>query len=146
MWPNEEATTDGDRPARQAVSVVVVDDQAASRRALRVVVDASSALVFAGEAESGEAAIELVCRLAPDLVLMDVRMPGLGGIRTTREIKRIMPETVVVLVSTVYPDELPHEASSCRADAIVWKGTLRPKLLDQVWAQHSKKKARLTRF
>jgi DNA-binding NarL/FixJ family response regulator len=93
--------------------------------------------VLQGEVGSGEAAVVRVRDQHPDLVLMDVRMPGLDGISATREIKRIRPETVVLLMTTVEPDELRHEAIACSADGIVWKGNLCPKLLAELWAQHS---------
>jgi DNA-binding NarL/FixJ family response regulator len=93
--------------------------------------------VLQGEAGSGEAAIVRVRDQHPDLVLMDVRMPGLDGISATREIKRIRPETVVLLMTTVQPDELRQEAVACHADGIVWKGNLRPKLLAELWARHA---------
>jgi DNA-binding NarL/FixJ family response regulator len=115
--------------------VVAVDDQAHFRDALKDLVGATAALELVGEAGSGEDAVALVRELAPDLVLMDVRMPGLGGIGATRAIKEIRPETVVVLASTTHPDELAREADASRADEIVWKGDLRPRLLDEIWAR-----------
>lgn len=120
-----------------AACVVAVDDQAHFRDALRELVAATSALELVGEAESGEAAVALVRELAPDLVLMDVRMPGLGGIDASQAIKEIRPETVVVLASTTHPDELAREAGASRADEIVWKGDLRPRLLDEIWARQT---------
>jgi two-component system, NarL family, invasion response regulator UvrY len=117
--------------------VLAVDDQATFRSALRCVVEETKTLMIGGEAESGEAAVALARELKPDLVLMDVRMPGLGGIAATQEIKRIRPETIVFLVSTTHPDELSQEAAECHADAIVWKGDLRPRLLAETWAKHA---------
>jgi CheY-like chemotaxis protein len=126
-----------DEPTGQAAAacVLTVDDHAPFRKALRYVIDATSTLVIVGEADCGETAVALVRELAPDLVLMDVRMPGLGGIGATREIKRIRPDTVVVLVSTARADELPPEAEECLADAHIWKGDLSPGLLDEIWAR-----------
>jgi DNA-binding NarL/FixJ family response regulator len=119
--------------------VLAVDDQADAREALRGLVKATSALQLVGEVESGEAAVALVSELEPDLVLMDVRMPGIGGINATVAIKEIRPETVVVLTSTMHPDELPRDADECRADEIVWKGDLRPRLLDEIWARRAQR-------
>jgi DNA-binding NarL/FixJ family response regulator len=117
--------------------VLAVDDQPAFRRALRSLVAATPTLALVGEAGSGEAAVVRVRELSPDLVLMDVRMPGLDGISATCEIKRIRPETVVLLITTVQPDELRHEAVACRADGIVWKANLCPKLLADLWASYA---------
>jgi DNA-binding NarL/FixJ family response regulator len=120
----------------QVPGVLAVDDQAHFRRALRAVVEATSGLALAGEAESGEAAVALVRELKPDVVLMDIRMPGLGGVLATNEIKQRRPETLVLLVSTTHPDELGRDAWESRADQVVWKGDLRPQLLDELWDRH----------
>ena len=123
--------------ARRVGCVLAVDDQPAFRSALRFVVAACRALVLTGEAESGEAAIVLVAELEPDLVLMDVDMPGIGGIAAAREIKRFSQRTVVLLVSATHPDELPSEATECSADGIIWKGDLGPNVLEAIWAKHA---------
>jgi len=117
-------------------SVLAVDDQAAFRDVVRQLVQATGGMVVVGEAESGERALELVDQLSPDLVLMDVRMPGIGGVSATRTIKKAYPSTVVVLVSTAAPEELPAEAGECLADALVWKGALRPSVLEELWRRH----------
>jgi DNA-binding NarL/FixJ family response regulator len=98
-------------------------------------------MAVVGEAESGERAVELVEELRPDLVLIDVRMPGMGGIQAARTIKSAHPSTVVVLVSTAAPNELPAGADDCLADARVWKGDLRPSLLVQLWERHRPEQA-----
>lgn len=116
--------------------MLAVDDQAAFRDVVRDLVRATGAMVLVGEADSGERALELVEQLRPDLVLMDVRMPGIGGVHAARAIKSSHPSTVVVLVSTARPEELPAEAGECLADARVWKGDLRPSLLMQLWQRH----------
>ena len=122
--------------ARRASCVLAVDDQPAFRRALRLLVGACRALVLAGEAESGEAAISRVADLDPDLVLMDVQMPGIGGIAAAREIKRLSRRTVVLLVSATHPDDLAPEAAGC-ADGLIWKGDLCPDALETIWAKHA---------
>ena len=71
---------------------------------------------------------------------MDVRMPGIGGIAATRAIKAIRDSTVVVLISTTHPDELPREAEECNADEIVWKGDLRKAVLENIWIRHRRTK------
>lgn len=120
------------RPA----GVLAVDDHPAFRDVVRELVQATGQMTVVGEADSGERAVELVERLRPDLVLMDVRMPGIGGVRAARTIKASHPSTVVVLVSTARPEELPRDAEACAADARVWKGDLRPSLLAELWDRH----------
>jgi DNA-binding NarL/FixJ family response regulator len=131
----ETATNELERTQAPAPCVLTVDDQPHFRSALRALVEATSGLVLAGEADCGEAAVALVRELQPDVVLRDVRLPGLGGVEATNVIKHLRPETIVVLVSTTHPDDLGRDARECGADGVVWKGDLRPKLLDDIWAR-----------
>jgi CheY-like chemotaxis protein len=68
---------------------------------------------------------------------MDVSMPGIGGIAAAAEIKAFARSTVVVLVSATHPDNLRLQMRGCAADEIVWKGDLRPLLLEQIWSRHT---------
>lgn len=79
------------------MKVLIVDDHPITRGGLRSALSAARDLEVIGEAGSGEEAVEAAIRLRPDLVFMDVRMPGMGGIEATREIRRAVPETRVIL-------------------------------------------------
>lgn len=128
------ATTSDDLAReRPGARVLAVDDRSPFREVLCRLVDAADGLELVGAADSGETAVSLVGQLRPDMVLMDVAMPGLGGIEACRTIKRTRPETVVVLVSATHPSELPLEVELSRADAVIWKPTLRPALLQELW-------------
>ncbi len=116
--------------------VLIVDDDSGFRALVVQLVEAANAFESVGAVGSGEAAIAAVAELRPDLVLMDVVMPGLGGIGAARRIKESSPSTLVVLVSTTHPDDLPREARQCLADEIVWKSDLRPALLQEIWQRH----------
>ena len=122
--------------SRLRTGVLAVDDQASFRVVVRDLVAMACDFEVLGEADCGEDAVALATELQPDLVLMDVRMPGLGGIAATELIKRRRPATVVVLVSTTAPDDLPAAARHCHADEIVWKTDLRPRLLEDIWRRH----------
>ena len=89
-----------------------------------------------GEAGRGEEAVELVDKLHPDLVLMDVCMPGQGGVEAARQIKAAHPSTIVALFSTTHPEELSCQAGSCPADALIWKSDLRPRVLEEIWRRY----------
>jgi two-component system, NarL family, response regulator NreC len=69
------------------ITVLIADDHQAIREYIRGVIDEQSDMVVIGEAEDGERAVELVRRLSPDVVIMDVSMPNLGGIEATRQIR-----------------------------------------------------------
>ena len=96
------------------VRVLTVDDQAVFRGIAREVIDATPGFEWVGEAASGEEALEAVARLAPQLVLLDVRMPGLDGIEVARRLRATHPDTVLVLISIEDPIDLPSAAQVAR--------------------------------
>jgi DNA-binding NarL/FixJ family response regulator len=113
--------------------VLAVDDQAAFLSVMRELLAATESLEVVAVAASAEEAIELASEIEPDMVLMDIWMPGLDGMSAVGEIKARLPETVVVLTSTTHPDELPLRLEDLSADAVVWKSDLQPALLDGLW-------------
>jgi DNA-binding NarL/FixJ family response regulator len=115
------------------VSVLVVDDQVPFRLAARAVLRRAEGFTLVGEAATGEEAVELVQELAPSLVLMDINMPGIGGIEATRRIHEASPDTVVFLCSTYAFDDLPHGAATSGAVAYVNKEELGPAVLRRLW-------------
>jgi two-component system, NarL family, invasion response regulator UvrY len=118
--------------ADEPVSVLIVDDQAPFRSAARAVVAMTSGFAVVGEAASGEEALELVESSGPDVVLMDINMPGINGIETSRRITAGHPQTVVVLLSTYAADELPADARDCGAATYVNKEEFGPDVLEQL--------------
>jgi DNA-binding NarL/FixJ family response regulator len=114
--------------------VLTVDDNSPFLGVLRELVNATGHLEIAGEAQSGERAIAAAQELQPDIVLMDVLMPGVGGITAAQQIKAAHPTTVIVLISSTHPDELP--SFDRFADAVIWKSLLEPSMLDEIWARH----------
>lgn len=80
-----------------AMRVLVVDDHPITRDGLRSAIGSSSEITVVGEASSGEEAVEAVRRHRPDVVFMDVRMPGIGGLEATRRIREASPDTKVIL-------------------------------------------------
>lgn len=122
----------GDRSVR----VLTVDDQAVFRRVANDVIVATLGFEPIGEAESGEDAVTASERLHPDLVLLDVRMPGIGGIEAARRITTAHPETVVVLISVEDPGEISHAVRGSGAAALCRKQDFGPALLREIWAEH----------
>lgn len=117
----------------ETVKVLVVDDQAPFRNAAKTVVRLTPGFEVVGEAESGEQAVELAASLHPDLVLMDINLPGIDGIEAVRRITSESPGTVAFLVSTIKENDLPSDARSCGAAAFISKETLEPSVLASLW-------------
>ena len=118
-------------------SVLVVDDQAPFRSAARAVLRRLEGFEFAGEASSGPEAIELVDRLHPALVLMDINMPEMTGIEATRQIVSAHPDVVVILCSTYDAADLPPGAAASGATAYVNKERLAADTIRQLWEERN---------
>jgi DNA-binding NarL/FixJ family response regulator len=121
---------EGDRDVR----VLVADDQAVFREAMRDVIVATPGMTPVGEVDSGEAAVAAVEELAPALVILDKRMPGIGGVEAARRIRALRPGVVVVLVSVEVPDEQLRDASG--AAAYLSKRELSPRTLAALWRDY----------
>lgn len=115
------------------ITTVAVDDHETFRGALRDLVAAAQGFVMVGEACSGEEAIGAVERLSPRLVLMDVVMPGMGGIAATRLLLSRYPGLAVVLVSVDDPALHPEASGLGKAVACARKQDLRPRRLRHLW-------------
>ena len=121
---------------RRDVRVLTVDDQDVFRRVAGEVIEATAGFESVGEAASGEEAVDTAARLHPDLVLLDVRMPGIGGIEAARRIASSSPRTIVVLISIEDPAEIAHAARGSGAAALVRKQEFNPALLRRIWQDH----------
>ena len=88
------------------IRVLLVDDQELVRYGFRLVLEAHEDIIVVGEASDGAEAIRMVDLLDPDVVLMDVRMPGVGGIEATRTLHASHPDTRVLVLTTYDRDEL----------------------------------------
>jgi len=116
------------------VRVLIVDDQEPFRQAARMVVDVTDGFEVVGEAETGEAGVDAARELRPDLVLMDVNLPGIEGPEATRRILSESPDVVVFLVSTYEPAEYEPKAAECGAAAYIPKSAFGPDRLEEAWA------------
>jgi CheY-like chemotaxis protein len=113
------------------VGVLVVDDNDVFLRAAIDVVDASCGFELVGTATSGEEAVAVAATTAPDLVLMDVRMPGINGFEAARRIQEARPVTAVALITA--------EAGATSGDtacSVIDKRHLTPEALIEIWQAH----------
>jgi DNA-binding NarL/FixJ family response regulator len=134
-WRDEE---EGDEPEPDAspareISVVIADDQRLLRTGFRVILEAEPDITVVGEASDGRSAVDVVLRRRPDVVLMDIRMPELDGLRAA---ERILSEdgvdTAVLMLTTFDRSEFVYESLRIGASGFLLKDTPADRLLDAV--------------
>lgn len=117
------------------VRVLIVDDQEPFRMAARMVVEATDGFEVIGESETGEDSVEKARDLDPDLVLMDVNLPGINGLDATRQILAESDGRVVILLLSTYEEEeYAPRAAECGAAAYIPKSAFGPDRLSEAWA------------
>src|SRR5437899_1071352 len=119
------------------VRVLIVDDQEPFRMAARMVVEATDGFEVVGEAETGEDSVLLAHELNPDLVLMDVNLPGINGLEATRQILSTTARVVILLLSTYEAAEYAPRAAECGAAAYIPKSEFSPDRLEEAWSAAS---------
>lgn len=117
-----------------SVRVLIVDDQAPFRSAARFVVEATDGFAVVAEVETGEDAVAAAAELQPDLVLMDVNLPGIDGLEATRRIRLESGGAVtVLLLSTYEAEDYATQAAECGAATFIPKSQFGPDTLAQAW-------------
>ena len=120
------------------VRVLLVDDQTPSLRAMSAVVEQAAGFEVIGEALSGEQCMLATAELLPDLVLMDMSLPGMDGVEATSRLRARPSPPVVLLLSTFDNDAGNRFVAWCGAAAYVMKSAFGPDQLRAVWATASK--------
>ncbi|MGH2812571.1 MAG: response regulator [Actinomycetota bacterium] len=115
------------------VRVLIVDDQEPFRSVARTVVDLTDGFEVVGEAESGEEAVEKTRELDPDLVLMDVNLPGINGLEATRQILSDSDRTVILVLSTYEAEEYAPQVAEAGAADYIPKSEFGPDRLAESW-------------
>ncbi len=115
------------------VRVLIVDDQAPFRRAMTAVVEETAGFVVVGQVASGEESLDAVARLRPDLVLMDVNLPGIDGLEAARRLLSDAAPPVVLLLSTYDEDEGAAFVAESGAAGYVTKSAFGPDRLVEGW-------------
>lgn len=120
----------------RTVQVLIVDDQLSFRRAARGVVELTDGFEVAGEVTSGEASIDAARALRPDLVLMDVHLPGVDGMEASRRIKAGAADDgpVIFLLSTYEAADFAERTLECGAAAYLAKAEFGPERLAAAWS------------
>ncbi len=87
------------------IRVVLIDDHVVVRVGLRAFLDTQPDIEIVGEADSGESGVDLVSQTLPDVVLMDLLMPGIDGVEATRQVRAVSPHTQVIVLTSYAEDE-----------------------------------------
>jgi DNA-binding NarL/FixJ family response regulator len=116
------------------IRILIADDHGLMRAGLRAVLEDEPAIEVVGEAENGEQVLQLTGQLQPDMVLLDIGIPGIDGIEATRRLKRINPD-IRVLILTVYEEEsLLREAIRAGASGYLLKRAAEEELIAAIHA------------
>lgn len=126
----------GIQPAAEKgrIRVLIVDDHAMVRHGLRLFLSNAADLELVGEAADGEEAVRLAKELCPDVVLMDLLLPKLDGIRATEQVRKALPETQVVALTSVLEDASVIGAVKAGAIGYLLKNTEAAELIDAIHA------------
>jgi DNA-binding NarL/FixJ family response regulator len=111
------------------IGVLLADDQALVRAGFRLIVELEPGMEVVGEASDGREAVQLACELRPDVVLMDIRMPGLDGIEATRRLAEAGSSARVLVLTTFDLDEYVYEAMKAGASGFLLKDVPREQLV-----------------
>ena len=103
------------------ISILITDDHALVRQGIRDFLELQPDLSVNGEANSGEEAVRLAGELAPDVVLMDLVMPGMGGVEATRLVKQVSPHSQIIVLTSYHEDEYIFPALRAGATSYVLK-------------------------
>ena len=103
------------------ISLLITDDHAIVRQGIRVFLELQPDFTVLGEADSGEAAVRMAAELVPDVVLMDLVMPGMGGVEATRKVRQVSPHSQVIVLTSYHEDEFIFPALRAGAISYVLK-------------------------
>ncbi len=114
------------------ISLLITDDHALVRQGIRAFLELQPDLNVVGEAGSGEEAVRMAAELAPDVVLMDLVMPGIGGVEATRQVKQASPHSQIIVLTSYHEDEYIFPALRAGALSYVLKDVGPDELADTV--------------
>ena len=114
------------------ISLLLTDDHALVRQGIRAFLELQPDLVVIGEADSGENAARMAAELVPDVVLMDLVMPGIGGVEATRQVKQVSPHSQIIVLTSYHEDEYIFPALRAGALSYVLKDVGPEELADVV--------------
>jgi DNA-binding NarL/FixJ family response regulator len=125
-------TPQQDVTENNVITIMVVDDHQVMREGMRRILETDKSLKFIGEATNGKEAVEMAKRLDPDVITMDIRMPLMDGIAATREIKRLMPDAIIIVLTLFADDDYVEQALEAGASGFILKDSDSHIILDSI--------------
>lgn len=125
--------------SQRPITILIVDDHLVVRQGLRSFLDLHEDMQVVGEASSGGEAVELACRLLPDIVLMDLVMPGMDGIEATRRICSQCPKTKIIALTSFLEDDHIFPALEAGVSGYLMKNLTPPDLVRAIRTVHEGK-------
>ena len=123
--------------AETTIRILIVDDHPIVRMGISAIIKANRDMVVAAEASNGEEAIRLFKQHLPDITLMDLRLPGMGGVEAIRAIRAISPKARFVVLTTYEGDEDIHQALKSGAQGYLIKGMPHEDLIESIRCVHA---------
>jgi len=114
------------------IKILLAEDHTVVRQALRILLEAEPDFTVVGEAETGRQAVQLAAKLLPDVIVMDIAMPLLNGLEATRQIKKEVPTTKVLILSSYSDDEYVDELTEAGASGYLLKQTAASDLITAI--------------
>ena len=133
---NQAAQDSAPDSSQHTIRLVIVDDQPLIRRGLAMMLGSEPDIEVVATAKDGQQAIEIALETSPDVIIMDLQMPGTDGVAATREITSQRPGTRVVVLTTFDHDDLVFEAIRAGAQAYLLKDATETQVLETVKAVH----------
>jgi len=116
----------------ETISLLITDDHALVRQGIRAFLEVQPDFIVVGEADSGETAVQMAAELVPDVVLMDLVMPGIGGVEATRQVKQVSPHSQIIVLTSYHEDVYIFPALRAGALSYVLKDVGPDELADVV--------------
>lgn len=130
-------TLQQDTTHTHTIDVLIVDDHDLVRAGIKHMLSDADGIRVIGEASTGEAAVRMTRELSPDVVLMDVKMPGIGGLEATRKLLRILPNIKVLVVTVCDDDLFPSRLLQAGAVGYLTKGASMDEMLQAIRTVHA---------
>ncbi len=119
------------------INILLVDDHELVRTGIRRILEDVKGLKVIGEAQNGEEAVQFCRKSAPDVVLMDMNMPGIGGLEATKKILRYSPDTKVIVLTVHTEDPIPTKVMQIGASGYLTKGAGQDEMINAIKAVNS---------